>query len=359
MTRSKKEPQLKIALLLSGGTFRLNCPRTGPNDASCSGLNASVDAQQRASITHKLILDHPRFAKVDVFIDTTHTRFDSLLASWYAPRVVAFRTYNVTSNIVNMSTSVFAENTSDDTSFLMQGDTAGDTTTEFSLGEPAVGAGVEVTSAEVTSAEASPSASGGATSGRRRRHCSSRALQFGGRESWHLGWASTIRRPGAYDGLIVMRPDMVLKPDFHDLITTTRLLGGSVSFLFRTMGCPTLGEFGKHRELAGFTPNGNPRVFDGFLWVPSHVLRDRELRDESFDGWFACHDAIDVMPPKLPVEFFLPSTHGANVERGWNPLFTIAGRRSFPLGAHPMCCTLVNAKTKKIFGVDCWKREHS
>ena len=127
-----------------------------------------------------------------------------------------------------------------------------------------------------------------------------------------------------------------------------------VHFLFRTMGCPTLQEFDRTKEMAGSSPAGNPKVFDGFLWVPKLVLHDRSV-DLQLAGWFGCHDAIDVMPPRVPIEFFVPAVHGSNVERGWNPLFSLAGRRSFPLGRHPLCCTLVDHRTNKVFGVDCWR----
>ena len=200
---------LNVALVLSGGVFRQNCPRTTSNSA-CTGSNASVESQRRASESHQLVIGSPRFARVDVYISTpAPTAHDALLTSWYSPNLVAFMAGNESQSALLSPPPEHADSPAP---------TSNDGNAHaFETSSPAAAA------AAAALAESNNQSSFVRL---KPRSCSSRNMHFGGRSTWRLPWAERIRsghstdhgssalhgassRSPPYDGLIVMRPDMV------------------------------------------------------------------------------------------------------------------------------------------------------
>ena len=175
-------------------------------------------------------------------------------------------------------------------------------------------------------------------------HCTS--TRHNGAPTWRLqpDWAAAIRS-GQYDGLLVMRPDTLLRAAMRTVLAHADL--SDVTFPFRVAGCPPIGA-----SHVGDSPLGNPRVMDSLLWVPRHILRNESLSG-SMQGWFRCHDALDAMPSALPVNLLIPGAYAANTGWGYNPLFTLTGHEPFPFGRHPWCCVQTREGTKRV---DCWER---
>jgi len=127
---------------------------------------------------------------------------------------------------------------------------------------------------------------------------------------------------GAYDGLLVLRPDMVLKPALAAALTHADL--SSVNFPFEVFSCPV-------RPMAHeVTPFGRPRVADGMLWVPRKWLKP----SLGIERWFRNHDAMDAITSSgnVRVRLLLGEQHNSNPLYDNNPIYSLAARSEIAAG---------------------------
>ena len=127
---------------------------------------------------------------------------------------------------------------------------------------------------------------------------------------------------GAYDGLLVLRPDMVLKPALATALTHADL--SSVNFAFELFSCPV------SPMAHEVTPHRRPRVADGMIWVPRKWLTP----SLGIERWFRNHDALDVIASsgKVRVRLLVGEQHNSNPLYDNNPIYSLAARSEIAPG---------------------------